>query len=177
MTRSDSIFRASLWLWWRILGCQEWKHAGKPGDFVAEEEKDGGLDDSNGGDRWKERLWIPRRQRLQGPSLLASSDSTESNPPHITDKKTDLQSMRQSQDLWTEKHQSDVGSCFLLECITFYMIHMFHMCAFISFTSRQWRRNLLHEWLTQAGWRRTGFSSSRSFYSSLIDRISKHFLG
>lgn len=80
MTRYDSIFRASLWLWWRILGCQEWKHTGKPGGFVAEEEKNGGLDDSNGGDREKERLWIVRRQPLQGPSLLASSDSIESNP-------------------------------------------------------------------------------------------------
>lgn len=80
MTRSDSISRASLWLGWRILGCQEWKHAGKPGDFVAEEEKDGGLDDSNGGDRQRERLCIVCRQRLQGPSLLASSDSTDSNP-------------------------------------------------------------------------------------------------
>lgn len=80
MTRYDSIFRASLWLWWRILGCQEWKHAGKPGGFVAEEEKNGGLDDSNGGDRKKERLWIVHRQNLQGPSLLATSDSTESNP-------------------------------------------------------------------------------------------------
>lgn len=44
----------------------EWKHAVRVGSFVAEEEKDGGLDDSYGGDRQEERLWsVGRVYRAQ----------------------------------------------------------------------------------------------------------------